>query len=103
MCVVCQKSFLQSSHLKKHSKIHTDEKSYPCLICNKYFRRSDTLAIHKKIHEKQLINPDQKDIIINSQIIIPPIDVTGNLDYFHNQTNYQISYQIAENWNENQL
>jgi phage terminase large subunit-like protein len=45
---------MQSSHLKKHQKIHTFEKNYFCSICEKAFQRSDTLKKHiLNIHEKK--------------------------------------------------
>ena len=49
-CSKCDKSFAYSSALKKHEKIHTDEKPFSCSKCDKAFRDSGNLKTHERIH-----------------------------------------------------
>lgn len=45
-CEVCQKVFQGQNDLKKHFRIHTDERPYPCTYCDKSFRQSGCLKNH---------------------------------------------------------
>ena len=54
MNVMCaRRVFVDLSHLKKHMRIHTNEKPYECDVCEKRFRESGNLKVHMRIHTNE--------------------------------------------------
>lgn len=45
-CKICSKKFLGSNDLRKHHRIHTDERPYECNECGKAFRQAVCLKNH---------------------------------------------------------
>ncbi len=45
-CEVCQKEFGYSNDLRKHLRIHLDERPFSCTQCNKTFRQAGCLKNH---------------------------------------------------------
>jgi uncharacterized Zn-finger protein len=47
---MCHKYFTSRFELKRHSNIHTGEKSYPCEVCDKRFHTKDARNRHLSVH-----------------------------------------------------
>ncbi|CAG9771080.1 unnamed protein product [Ceutorhynchus assimilis] len=45
-CTICIKNFLSSNDLRKHVRVHTDERPYICNECQQAFRQAVTLKNH---------------------------------------------------------
>lgn len=51
-CNLCHKKFSKSCHLRRHMRIHNNEKNFKCIQCNRYFNRKDILINHELTHSK---------------------------------------------------
>ncbi|XP_065171779.1 LOW QUALITY PROTEIN: zinc finger protein 501-like [Atheta coriaria] len=57
-CATCQKRFLSRNDLRKHERIHTDERPYVCEKCNMGFRQCGSLKNHMASkHNEDLESP----------------------------------------------
>ena len=61
-CSICVKTFVQSSSLKRHEKIHYSEKAFGCFKCDKSFHRADHLLTHETTHPS-----DSKNLIVKKR------------------------------------
>ena len=52
-CSICGKILSCKKNMKKHFKLHSDERNYICKICNKSYKRSDHLKRHMIIHDPE--------------------------------------------------
>ena len=48
VCDVCEKRFTQAGTLKRHMRIHTNERPYECHVCEKSYRQLSSLKYHMR-------------------------------------------------------
>ena len=49
-CTFCDYKSNYKFNLKKHERVHTDERPFSCSMCDKKFKDSGTLTTHERIH-----------------------------------------------------
>lgn len=51
VCVTCTRAFARLEHLKRHERLHTNEKPFQCAACGRCFARRDLVLRHQqKLH-----------------------------------------------------
>lgn len=59
-CSTCGKVFRDSTALRRHSLVHSDERPHACSHCEKRFRRRDHLKAHELAHHSGITSHDCK-------------------------------------------
>ncbi|PSN44653.1 hypothetical protein C0J52_07718 [Blattella germanica] len=49
-CDLCNKAFMQKSHLVVHHRTHSGLRPYQCTVCKKGFKQNSDLTVHYRIH-----------------------------------------------------
>lgn len=55
-CQLCPAKFTRVTHLQRHVRSHTNERSYHCGLCGAQFTRSDVLSRHKKTCKDPMVS-----------------------------------------------
>lgn len=58
-CEICHKKFYSHFNLSRHERVHTGERPHKCNICEKSFVLSGNLANHQKVHADEKIQKDK--------------------------------------------
>ena len=55
-CSICGKVLSSKKNMKKHYKLHSEERNYICKICDKSYKRSDHLKRHMITHDPESVH-----------------------------------------------
>lgn len=68
MFCLLDKTFIDSSNMKQHERIHSEQRPYACSFCDKSFKISTTLKNHEKIHKRD------NQFICSLSVVSPLLD-----------------------------
>ncbi|XP_068751833.1 zinc finger protein 883-like [Montipora capricornis] len=51
-CNLCKKTFADSTDLKRHLRIHSNQRPFQCNVCHKRFRQKGQLKVHLRSHTR---------------------------------------------------
>lgn len=76
VCVVCTRAFARLEHLKRHERLHTNEKPFQCAACGRCFARRDLVLRHQqKLHTSLPLHRGKDE---NEHVIILANNTSAN-------------------------
>ena len=72
-CSMCDKGFVQRSHLRSHVLTHKKHKPHQCHICGSCFSKPCHLRRHTETCQKKHCNPTKKTAENAPLSVIPPL------------------------------
>jgi len=67
ICHICNRTFTQASHVKRHMAVHMERRSHVCTLCNRSFAYPSELKAHAERHKVQL-KSHQCDTIVGLKV-----------------------------------
>jgi hypothetical protein len=69
VCPLCHRRFNRAEHVRRHQRVHTQERPYECSWagCSRRFARRDNLAQHERTHERRAERRRQKALMRQEQ------------------------------------
>ena len=86
-CSICGKVLSCKKNMKKHFKLHSNERNYICKICHKSYKRSDHLKRHMIIHDPE---PNYFECEYCLKRFNLKYHLTSHLQNVHGRTDFKI-------------